>query len=340
MTSSAQRHPATAVLPVLALLLALVIGLAGTITARAQEATPGATPEASPAATAFLEFEPLPAGEARAEGPLAVAATTGLVADFVRQVGGQRVDVASVLPANADPHDYEPSPQDVVAIEEAEVVFTYGLNLDEWASDLVANSGTEAPVFTVAEGVETLQSDEEEFAEGDPHAWFDPRNVKVMVDNIAAALTEVDPAGAATYEARARAYQAQLDALDAAIAERIATIPAENRKLVTNHDAFQYYAARYGLDVVGTVIPSIDTRAEPSAEDVAALVDVIEQEGVPAIFAENTTSPALAEELAAQTGVEIVAGLYTDSLGEPGSGADTYLGLMQTDTALIVDALA
>lgn len=300
------------------------------------------TPQASPAAGAvepFLQFDPLPEGDPRTDGPLTVAATTGIVADLVRQVGGQRVEVITILPANADPHDFEPAPEDVVAIEDADIVVTYGLHLDEWAEDLVSNSGSDAPVLVMTRGVQTLTSGEEEFEEGDPHAWFDPTRVQIMVDNLAADLTEVDPGGAATYEARADIYKRHLAALDAAIQERVAAIPIERRKLVTNHDALGYFAERYGFEVVGTVIPSLDTRAEASARDVAELVDLIEREGVPAIFAENTTSPNLAEELAAQAGVTIVDDLYTDSLGEPGSGADTYLGLMQTDAVLIVNAL-
>lgn len=322
----------------LAALILLVLVLADPTNSLAQETTPQASPAAG-AGAPFLQIDPLPEGDPRADGPLTVAATTGIVADLVRQVGGQRVAVVTILPANADPHDFEPAPEDVVAIADADVVVTYGLRLDEWSGDLVASSGTDGRVVIVTDGVQTLSSDEEEFEEGDPHAWFDPTRVQIMVDNIAADLSEIDPDGADTYRARADAYKGHLAALDAAIQERVALIPPERRKLVTNHDALGYFADRYGFVVVGTVIPSLDTRAEASARDVAALVDLIEREGVPAIFAENTTSPGLAEELAAQAGVQIVDNLYTDSLGEPGSGAETYLGLMQTDTMLIVDAL-
>lgn len=318
-------------------LVALVLALADPAASAAE-----GTPKASPAADTgglLLQLEPLPEGDPRPDGPLRVAVTMGIVADLVRQVGGQRVAVTNILPANADPHDFEPAPRDVVAIEDAEAVITYGLHLDEWAEDLVANSGTDAPVFVVTEGVQTLTSDDEEFEEGDPHAWFDPTRVQTMVANIARGLTEVDPGGAATYDARAEAYQGQLAALDTAIKERVATLPVERRKLVTNHDALSYFADRYGFEVVGTVIPSLDTRAEVSARDVAGLVELIDREGVPAIFAENTSSPGLAQELATQAGVAIIDDLYTDSLGEPGSGAETYIGLMQTDTVLIVEAL-
>ncbi|MGH2561898.1 MAG: metal ABC transporter substrate-binding protein, partial [Thermomicrobiales bacterium] len=181
--------------------------------------------------------------------------------------------------------------------------------------------------------------DEEEFTEGDPHVWFDPTRVKTMVANIAADLSALDADGAPSYEARLATYQANLDQLDIAISERIELVPVERRKMVTNHDALRYFAERYGLEIVGTVIPGIDTRAEASARDIADLLEVIDEAQVPAIFAENTTNPELAEELAAQAGITIVDDLYTDSLGDADSGANTYIGLMQTDTRLIVEAL-
>ena len=184
-----------------------------------------------------------------------------------------------------------------------------------------------------------LPAEEDAFAEGDPHVWFDPTRVITMVDTIAADLTTLDPDGAATYEARRDAYQTELRALDTAIATAIATIPEERRKLVTSHDALAYFADRYELTVVGTVIPGLETTAEPSAKQVAELLTLIDRESVPAIFAENTANPSLAEELASEAGVTVVDDLYTDSLGDAGSGADTYLGLMRTDAILIVEAL-
>lgn len=300
----------------------------------AQPVTPG-----SDVAALLPTPLPLPAGTARTDGPLAVVATTGILADLVRQVGGPRVEVRSILPANADPHDFEPAPEDVVAIEAAGLVVRHGLRLDDWADGLIESAGTEAPVVIATVGVATLASDEDDFAEGDPHVWFDPTRVDVMTATIAAALIALDPDGAATYDARLAAYQAELTRLDDAIRAAVATIPPERRNLVTNHDALAYYADRYGLRIVGTVIPSLDTSAEPAAAEIADLLDVIEREHVPAIFAENTANPELVEELAAQADIRIVDDLYTDGLGDPGSGADTYLGLLRTDTILIVEAL-
>jgi zinc/manganese transport system substrate-binding protein len=301
----------------------------------AQEATPSPDTGFPP----FSTLQPLPDASQRDSGPLKIIASTPIIADFVRQVGGQRVLVDSILPTNADPHDFEPKPEDIIKLEDAQAIFTHGLHLDDWAKDLIENSGTGAPVYVSTEGVQTLASDEDEFNQGDPHVWFDPTRVQTMVNNVSAGLSSVDPEGADSYQQRAAAYQAQLSTLDQEIKARIDLIPADQRKLVTNHDALRYYADRYGLTIVGTVIPGMDTRSEPSAKDVADLVETIQNEHVKAIFAENIVSPKLAEELAKEAGVKIVDDLYSDNLGDAGSGADTYIGLMQTDTQLIVTAL-
>jgi ABC-type Zn uptake system ZnuABC Zn-binding protein ZnuA len=296
-------------------------------------------PSASPAAVEFPPLQPLPEAAPRAGAPLKIVATTPILADLARQVGGARVDVDSILPPNADPHDFEPKPEDLVAVADADLIVEHGLHLDAWASEIIKNADSSAPTVVATTGVRTIASDEKGFSEGDPHVWFDPRNVKTMVDNIAAALVSIDADGTASYDARRDAYKAQLDQLDQAIAAQIATIPADRRKLVTNHDAFGYYVARYGLIFVGSVIPSLDSRAEPSAKDTAELIDKIKAEGVPAIFTETSINPELEEQLAKEAGVKVVANLYGDTLGEPGSGADTYLGMMETDTRLIVEAL-
>lgn len=298
--------------------------------------------EATPEPTEFPpfpEFPPLPPATPRPEGPLRVVTSTAILADLTRQVGGERVDVSSILPANADPHDFEVQPGDLVKISEADLVIMHGLKLDAWIEPLIENAGGNAPVVVATTGIATIASDEDAFSEGDPHVWFDPQRTKQMVANIAQGLISIDPPGEPDYQARMKAYQANLDLLDAEIAKRIALIPPERRKLVTNHDSLAYFAERYGLTVVGTVIPGIDTRTEPSAKDISELVDRIKREGVPAIFTENTVSPRLAEALAEQAGVRVVASLYTDSLGEPGSGADTYIGMMEMDTRIIVEAL-
>jgi zinc/manganese transport system substrate-binding protein/manganese/iron transport system substrate-binding protein len=312
----------------LAIAVAVALLVSAPTTTSAQEATP--TPLLAP-----LPDIPAPEGD-----PLRVVTTTTLLADLVRQIGGGRVDVESLLTSGADPHDFEPEPKQIVAVEEADLVVIHGLGLDRWVEELIESAGTEAPVLIATAGVPTIASSEEGFDEGDPHVWLDPRNVQIMTANIAAELARIDLDGAAAFAARAEAYRTQLEALDGWIAERIATIPPERRKVVTSHASLGYYLQRYGLAFVGAVIPSLDTRAEPSARDLAALIERIEAEHVPAIFAEVSIDPRLEEEIAAQANVAIVTNLYADSLGEPGGGADSYIGMMVHNTNLIVAALA
>jgi ABC-type Zn uptake system ZnuABC Zn-binding protein ZnuA len=287
----------------------------------------------------FASPSPLPSVAARDGGALKIVTSTTILADLARQIGGERVDVTSLLPPNADPHDYEPSPDDVIAIEDADLVILHGLQLDTWVDPLVDASQTSAPIIVATDGIETIGSDEEGFDEGDPHVWFDPMRVKTMVANIQTGLASVDVDGADLYQQRLDAYNATLDQLDQAIQERIELIPTERRVLVTNHDALEYYANRYGLKVVGTVIPGLDSRTEPSAKEIASLIDEIQKAGVTVIFAENTVSPALADSLASDAGIRVAPELFTDSLGDADSGADTYIGLMQTDTRIIVENL-
>ncbi len=301
----------------------------------------------------FPEFPPLaslPEIPERAEGPLKVMATTGIIGDMVSQIGGSRLDAQTILPANADPHEFEPAPQDIAKVSGAAVIFVHGLELDSWSEAIIENSDGGFTVVTVTDGIEAVErnggEEHEHEHEGDdhdhhldPHVWFDPAKAAQMAANIAAGLTAADPEGTDAYAARLAAYQQQLSELDQQIAERVALIPEENRKIITNHEALGYYADRYGLVIVGTVIPGLSAGSEPSAKEIADLLETIEREGVKAIFAENTVSSGLAEELAAQAGINVVDTLYTDSLGEPSSGAETYIGLMQFDTRAIVEAL-
>ena len=325
-------YPSLTVAKVRALLLGVLLAFTATSTSALAQTPGDVQPDSFPTASP-------PTGTPRAGGPLSVVTTTSLLADLVRQVGGPRVAVETLLPANADPHDYEPAPEDVGRVKAATLVVQHGLGLDAWAERLVDNTGGDFAVVTATEGIPTLSSDEKDFGDGDPHVWFDPTHVQAMVTTLSIALSGVDPEGERTYRTRATSYRTQLTALDVAIAERIATIPPERRKLVTNHDALAYYAERYGLEIVGTVIPSLDTRAEASAREVAKLLEAIAAENVNVIFTEKTTGSGLAVELAGQAGIAIVDDLYTDGLGPPGSDAETYIGLMWYDTTRIVDAL-
>ncbi|MEV6305648.1 metal ABC transporter substrate-binding protein [Actinoplanes sp. NPDC051861] len=268
---------------------------------------------------------------------LAVVATTPEVADFVRNVGGDRVTVTQIIKPNVDPHDYEPTPADIKAIGEAAVVVKNGVGLEEWLDRTIESAGFKGAVVDSSQGV-TLR---EEGDEHDPHIWHDPRNAKIMVANIEKGLAAAASGDAATFTTNLTAYTAELDALDAANAAAFAKIT--NRKLVTNHDAFGYYVARYDLEFVGSVIPSLDTSAELSAQQLTDLVNKIKATGAKAIFAESSLPAKSAEAIAQQAGVKVVAGedaLYGDSLGADGTPQGTYLGAEEHNTRVIVEALS
>jgi ABC-type Zn uptake system ZnuABC Zn-binding protein ZnuA len=266
-------------------------------------------------------------------GRVPVVATTTQLADFARVIGGNHVDVHGILKANVDPHDYEPSPADVARLASAKVIVKNGVGLEEWFDATIRNAEPKAAIVDTSTGV-TLRDG------GDPHIWLDPRNAKVMVRNITAALTAADPAHAGDYEANEAAYTSELDRLDREIAAEVARVPS--RKLVTNHDALGYYIDRYGLEFVGSIIPSFDTSAELSAADVSGVVSRIKQAGVKAVFSESSVPPKTAEAIGRDAGVTVVAGddaLYVDSLGPPGSNGDTYLKMLRHNTRVIVDHL-
>jgi ABC-type Zn uptake system ZnuABC Zn-binding protein ZnuA len=268
-----------------------------------------------------------------------VVATTTQIGALTREVAGDEVQLTVLLSAGADAHDYEPSPKAVAQIKDAKVVLVNGIGLDEWLDDVISGAGAER-VVVVTDGIAIREADAEHGDdEGDPHVWHDPVNVKVMVDNIVAALAAADPGNAATFKANGDTYKAKLDAVDSQIRALIDSIPAENRKIVTNHDSFGYFFDRYGLEFVGALIPGTSKDTQPSAKDLADLTNLIKREGVKAIFAEEEVDPKVARQLAADTGVAIVTGLYADSLGAPGSGADTVDGMLLSNATKIAEAL-
>lgn len=275
--------------------------------------------------------------------PLNVVATTPVVADFVRNVGGAKIAVTQILKPGVDPHDYEAAPADVQAIAGAALVVKSGVGLEHWLDDAIDSAGYSGEVVDTSKGVAIRQGNgDQEQAQGDPHIWHDPRNAKIMVRNIADALEAKDPADKADYERNATTYSAKLDALDTADQAKISSIPVAQRKLVTNHDAFGYYCARYGITFVGSIIPSFDTSAELSGKGLSDLVAKIKQSGVRAVFSESSLPPKTAETVASEAGVQVVGGedsLYADGLGPAGSPGGTYLGAEQHNTDTIVKAL-
>ena len=279
-----------------------------------------------------------PQAEAAPAAKLRVIATTSILGDVVSNIAGKAATLSVLLPPGIDPHSYEPTPQEIAAVAQADLVFANGLGLEIFLERLLQNAANDALLVTVSDGIEPLEPAEGGEAGGDPHVWMDPRNVLVWVDNILAALSQADPANAAAYQANAASYKAALLELDAWIAQQIAGIPVENRKLVGDHLTFSYYARRYGLIQVGAVVPAVSSIAEPSAQEVAALEDAIRTLGVRAIFVGVTVNPSLARRIAADTQIQMVQ-LYTESLSEPGSPVSTYLDMMRYNTGAIVQAL-
>jgi ABC-type Zn uptake system ZnuABC Zn-binding protein ZnuA len=278
-----------------------------------------------------------------------VVATTTVLADLVRNTGGDRVVVESLVPAGAEPHTFAPRPSDLRKIVDADVVVMNGLGLDDWLRPLAAEAKRPdavlvelghdlAGVTYLAEGAEGAGAVPAAAAPGEPanpHLWLDVAYAEKYVDRIAEALSGVRPTDADAIGASAEVYRRTLAELDASIRTRIGALPEDQRRVVSFHDAFPYYAAAYGLDIVGVVTPV--PGQEPSASEVAALVDAIRAAGATAIFAEAQFSPKVADQIAAETGAKVVATLYNDSLGEP--PADSYVGMMQWDTDRVVEAL-
>ncbi len=278
-----------------------------------------------------------------------VVATTIQIAALANEVGGDKIALSVLIEQGVDPHDYELTAQDRRRVDEAKLILRNGVGLDEFLNSVVEDGDNKDKAVTVTEGIEIQDgeahaeeedgTEDHEHDEGDPHVWQNIPNNKLMVDNIVEALAKADPDNADSYRANGAAYQLVLDKADGEIRAMIDAIPAANRKMVTNHDAFGYFIEEYGLEFVGAVIPATTTQAEPSARDIAALVETIERENVRAIFAESSVDPKVAEQISKDTGVKIIDDLYGDSLGEPGSGADTVHGMLLANAQKIAEAL-
>jgi ABC-type Zn uptake system ZnuABC Zn-binding protein ZnuA len=263
-------------------------------------------------------------------------ATTTQVADLVRNVGGKRVSVDGILRPNSDPHEYEPRPSDAAALVHADLVFRSGGDLDKWLDEIIDNAGGHARQVTLIDSVHTIEGD----TETDPHWWQNPRNTILAVGAIRDALVKADPAGKRGYDRRAAAYVRELQTLDAAIARCVDRVPPGKRKIVTTHDALGYFADRYGVKVVGAVIPSLSTQAQASARDVDKLVNQIRDEGVEAIFPEASITQKLEQAISREAGAKVGGRLYADTLGPEGSGAATYLQAMRHNAGALVEGMS
>ncbi|MDX6560935.1 MAG: hypothetical protein QOD65_749 [Gaiellales bacterium] len=269
----------------------------------------------------------------KASGPDVVATTTQ-IGDWARAIGGDAVHVHQILQPNTDPHEYEPRPADVEAVAGAALVFESGDRLDAWMGTVISNAGGSPHVVDLGAQVPVRLAGESGgpgASRYDPHWWHDPRNAEAAVAAIRAALVAADPAHASVYRANAGAYLKRLRALDAGIRACLARVPATQRKLVSDHDAFNYFAHRYGIAIVGAVIPSQTTQAQASAADIAGLVRLVHREHVRAIFPESSLSPKLAEQIARETGARADYTLYGDTLGPSGSPGATYLSMEQAN---------
>lgn len=268
-----------------------------------------------------------------------VVSTSTILTNLTGEIAGDAIQLTGILKPGADPHIYEPIPTDSKTLEKADLILYNGYDLEPSIIRLISAVGTKARKLAVGEVVPPIEMKEQGRKVPDPHVWGDVRNVISMVVVVRDALIELSPINRDRFTQNATQLRQQLEQLDTWIREQINTIPPVNRKLVTTHDAFQYYARAYGLTLAGTLI-GISTEEQPSAQTVQRLADSVRAAGVPAIFAETTINPALIKTVAQEAGVELAPRqLYSDSLGAPGSGADTYIKMMVANTTAIAQAL-
>jgi ABC-type Zn uptake system ZnuABC Zn-binding protein ZnuA len=277
-----------------------------------------------------------------------VLASTTFLADIARNVAGSRLTVESLLPIGADPHSYQPTPQDAAKITDSKLLIVNGLEYEHFIETLLENAGGERMVITASDGIEARHGEEHagaaesgsghEHEAGDPHMWLDPTLVIHYVENIRDGLIAFDPEGEAVYRSNAEAYIVALKDLDAWIVEQVAQVPPQRRLLVTNHEALGYFAERYGFTITGTVIESFSSGASPSAAQMSGLIQQIKSSGAPAIFLDASDNDALARQIAAETGVNVVTDLHLESLTD-GAPAATYIDMMKYNVSLIIEAL-
>jgi zinc/manganese transport system substrate-binding protein len=272
---------------------------------------------------------------------LKAVATFSIIADLVRNVGGDRVAVATLVGPDGDAHVYSPTPGDARTLASAAIVFVNGLGLEGWMTRLVKASGTKAPTVVVSTGIAPRRVADEDHpgrSDIDPHAWQSVANAKIYVTNIRNGLSAVDPAGKAIYAANAAVYLGKLDELEAEVRTAIGSIPADRRKIITTHDAFGYFGDAYGMKFIAPEGVATDT--EPSAKDVAAIIAQIRQQKIPAVFLENIADPRLMQEIARETGARIGGTLYSDALSAPGGPAGTYIEMMRHNLRAFTKALS
>ncbi len=284
------------------------------------------------------------ASPARAQQRLNVIASFSILGDFVKNVGGDRVEVGTLVGPNGNAHVYAPSPGDAKKVADAKLVFVNGLGFEGWLERLVKASGTKAPIVVATKGIKPLEragghdhDHDHDHGRADPHAWQSVANAKIYVANIRDALIAADPAGKDAYLANAAAYLAKLDALEREVREVIAKIPADRRRVITSHSAFGYFQNAYGVSF--TAPQGVSTEAEASAKDVAAIITQIKKQKVAAVFLENVTDPRLVEQIARETGAKVGGTLYSDALTDDKGDATTYTDLIRHNLRQLASAL-
>jgi zinc/manganese transport system substrate-binding protein len=283
--------------------------------------------------------------EARARKSIKVIASFSILGDMVKNVGGDRVDVITLVGPNGDVHVFEPTPATAREVSEADLIVVNGLGLEGWIDRLIKASGYKGMVAVASRGVRPRQMEEGEHEGGgkrgrlviDPHAWQDIRNGSLYVDNIAEALDSVDPAGASTYKANADAYRSKLIELDKWVRSELSGVPRQKRSMITTHDAFGYFGAAYGVRILSPM--GVSTESEPSAGEVKKLIRQIKKEKITAVFMENVADPRMIRQIAEESGVMLGGELFSDALSKPGGPASTYIDMFKNNVTKIVSAM-
>ena len=270
---------------------------------------------------------------ARAQERLQVVASFSILGDFVRNVGGDRVSVTTLVGPDSDAHVYSPTPADAKKIADAKLIFINGLGFEGWLPRLVKSAGGKATVVTATSGIAPLKLG----SDADPHAWQSVANAKIYVGNISDALVAADPASAQAFRVNAEAYLAKLDALDREVRAAIAKIPASRRKVISTHSAFGYFAAAYGVEFIAPV--GVSTESEPSARDIAGIITQVRAAKIPAVFLENVSDPRLIRRISAETGAKVGGTLYSDSLTAEKGDVPTYIDMVRHNIKALTSAL-
>jgi ABC-type Zn uptake system ZnuABC Zn-binding protein ZnuA len=279
--------------------------------------------------------------EEKSVGKLKVVAVETFLADIAQQVAGEWLKIAPLMPIGADPHSFEPTPGDVRKVADCDVLLVNGDGFEPFLDKLLQNAGGMHKIIEASVGLVSRSTHEggHHKHESDPHFWLAANNMIAYVQNIQRGLSEADPDGTKIYAANVDACINRLKELDRWIADQVALIPPGRRLLVTNHESLAYFADRYGLQIIGTIVPSAGTDTSPSAKQLAKLADTIKATGAKAIFLETGTNPQLARQLAEETGITVVTELYTHSISAPSGPAPSYIDMMKYNTTAIVNAL-